>query len=184
MRTLGPLLLAVALLLAALPARADQNDPRLPPLFAELKQAPDPQSAHEIEMNIWSAWFHSSDGAVSALMEQGARAMDRRDFTAAQHAFDQVVALAPDYAEGWNRRATLRYLTGDLQGSLEDITETLAREPRHFGALAGRGLVYMALDEPVKALDSFEAALKIHPNLPGPQVNSEMLKKRLKDNAI
>lgn len=184
MRTLVPCLLAFALLLAALPARADQNDPRLPPLFAALKQAPDTESAREIEMNIWSAWFHSDDGAVSALMEQGERSMSRRDFTSAQHAFDQVVALAPDYAEGWNRRATLRYLMGDLQGSLKDIAETLALEPRHFGALAGRGLVYMALNEPVKALDSFEAALEIHPNLPGPQVNSEMLKQHLEDNAI
>lgn len=184
MRTFAHFLLAVVLLLAALPANADQNDPRLPPLFAELKQADDFETARGVELNIWSIWFHSNDGAVEALMEQGSQAMSERDFTAARHAFDQVVALAPDYAEGWNRRATLRYLMGDFQGSLEDIAETLLREPRHFGALSGRGLVYMALDEPTKALDAFEAALAIHPNAIGPRNNIEIVKKRLNDSAI
>ena len=160
-------------------ARADQTDPRLGALFTHLKAASDPLSAREIEADIWQIWVSSDDGAVSALMQQGDLAMNQGDLRRAYDKFQQIVAIAPKFAEGWNRRATVEYLLGDYKDSLSDIEKTLGLEPRHFGALSGRGLVYMAMGEEELALKSFEAALKVYPLMPGPNFNAEELRKRL-----
>ena len=90
-----------------------------------------------------------------------------------------IVAIAPGFAEGWNKRATVHYLLGNYDKSLTDIAETLALEPRHFGALSGRGLVYMALEEEELALDSFEAALEVYPLAHGARHNADALRDRL-----
>lgn len=145
---------------------ADQNDPRLEGLFSELAAAGSVQEAAPIESRIWAIWLEPPPGPrVAEAMQRGLRSMARGEGAAAVRAFDRVVALAPDYAEGWNKRATVRYMLGDLEGSIRDIGRTLALEPRHFGALAGLGLCRLALDEPAKALAAFDAALKINPNL-------------------
>ncbi|MFQ5774259.1 MAG: tetratricopeptide repeat protein [Kiloniellaceae bacterium] len=177
------LLLSLALAPAGL-GRADQNDPRLDELFARLKAASDPQAARDIEMNIWHIWIVSDDEVVGTLMAQGMAAMARRDYRAALGKFDQMVTIAPDFAEGWNKRATVHYLLGNYERSLHDIDRTLALEPRHFGALSGRGLVYVALKKDELALESFEAALEIHPLLPGAGYNAEALRRRLGNREI
>jgi tetratricopeptide (TPR) repeat protein len=165
-------------------AAADQSDGRLPALFAALLDAPDAGAAEALEAEIWGIWYEHEDGAVVLLMRQGHGAMARRDFAAARRAFDQVVAIAPDYAEGWNARATLHYLAGDYQDSLSDIDKTLALEPRHFGALSGLGLVYAALERWEAALESFEAALAVNPQMTGPRANAEAIRKELRSREI
>ncbi len=166
------------------PAAADQNDPRLDALFAEIKAAPSYAAAQPAEAAVWRIWSESDDPAARILMADGIAAMARRDYQSALGKFDQIVKIAPDFAEGWNKRATVHYLLGLYAASLSDIDKTLALEPRHFGALSGRGLVFIELDEEELALQSFDAALAIHPTLPGASNNAKILRKRLKDRAI
>jgi len=184
MTRLVQIALCLTLMFLAAPLRADQNDPRLGALFAELKNAQKPAVAEQVEREIWHIWIESDDGAVTLLMRDGMVAMSRQDYRGALGKFDQVVAIAPDFAEGWNKRATVRYLMGDYEGSLADIDKTLALEPRHFGALSGRGLVYIELDRPERALAAFEAALAIHPQLSGANHNAMLLRRYLEEREI
>ncbi len=178
------IVLLACLVFAAAPVAADQKDPRLEELFAQLKTAPDYAAARPAEAAIWGIWTETGDPAVRILMGNGIAAVARRDYRLALEKFDQIVKIAPDFAEGWNKRATVHYLLGLYPASLSDIDQTLALEPRHFGALSGRGLVFIELNEEELALESFEAALAIHPNLPGAATNAKILRKRLEDRAI
>lgn len=166
------------------PALADQKDSRLDDLFAKLKSVESFSDAKSVEFVIWNIWVQSGDDAIDILMRDGVDSMGRRDYRRALRSFDQIVTIAPDFAEGWNKRATLFYLMGEFDRSLADIEKTLALEPRHFGALAGRGLVYVELEDDARALKAFEDALVINPFLPAARQNAEVLRKRLKDRAI
>jgi Flp pilus assembly protein TadD len=119
---------------------ADQNDPRLGPLFAALKIAPTAEAARPIEEHILEIWSTSGNEAVDALMAEGIAHLNGSDSDAALGLFDRVVALAPGFAEGWNKRATTLYTMGQFAKSVQDIEKVLALEPRHFGALSGLGL--------------------------------------------
>jgi tetratricopeptide (TPR) repeat protein len=163
---------------------ADQNDSRLDTLFAQLLTAPGIGEARPIEISIWEVWTLSDDSAVAELMKESAAAMSRRDYPRALRYLDQVVAIAPEYAEGWNRRATVYYLAGRYEDSLADIARTLALEPRHFGALSGRGLVLTELEREEEALRSFEEALTIHPHLIGARINADALREVLQRQNI
>lgn len=156
-------------------ARGDQTDPALPGLFEQLAAAADPAAAAPLEAAIWAIWTRHPDPLVEQLMGKAALAMRRGDGGQAERALDQVVALAPGYAEGWNRRATLYYLTGRPRDSLRDIEQVLRLEPRHFGALSGKGLVLVALDRPDEAIAAFTAALAVHPNMSSVSDNLEAL---------
>ena len=185
MKRLPPLaaavVLAVAMLLAAGPAAvADQSDGRLDGLFSRL-QAAGPSEALQVEGEIWQIWTQSDDGAVRGLRRDGLAAMQRGDYRHALAKFDQMVIIAPGFAEGWNKRATVHYLLGNYGQSLSDIAKALELEPRHFGALSGRGLVYVKLEDERRALDAFEAALAVHPHLAGAATNAEQLRKILRD---
>ncbi len=147
------------------PAAADQTDPRLDDLFAGLKATGSAREAHEIEQMIWFIWSRSSSAGANLMLRQGTQYMNDGKHEAAEANFDAVVELAPDFAEGWNKRATVRYLRGDYQGSIEDIKRTLALEERHFGALSGLGLIYDALNEKTAAIEAFRAALAINPHM-------------------
>ena len=179
MRILQTLCFALGLVGLAHIGNADQTDPRLESLFEELKTAAEPAAAAPIEQQIWGIWLEPSDPAVQPLLETGMAAMSLGDHRAALEAFDQVVAMAPGFAEGWNKRATVHYLLNNLEESLADIDETLALEPRHFGALSGRGLVYVKLREPEQALAAFEEALEVSPQMIGPRANAEALRELL-----
>ena len=96
----------------------------------------------------------------------------------------RIVEIAPDFAEGWNKRATLFYLLGQFDASMTDIDHTLELEPRHFGALSGLGLIQMILEHDEQAVDAFERALSIHPQMTGPRANIEVLKERIKSKSI
>jgi tetratricopeptide (TPR) repeat protein len=177
------LFVAVALMVPGT-ALADQKDPRLPGLFDLLKKAPDPAAAQQVEGLIWTLWFHSDNPEVIKLMNTGVTAMSASDFKMAIDAFTQVTQIAPDFAEGWNKLATVHYLTGDYQDSLDEIGRTLELEPRHFGALSGLGLVQVELDHTEQALDAFERALDVYPLMQGARMNADTLRKQLQDKSI
>jgi len=182
MRTLA-LALVVFAALSGL-ARADQTDPRLDPLFARLKAATNAREGTRIARSIWALWFDNTNPAAKALLQRGQVHLRENRFGEAAAMFGRVVQMAPDFAEGWNRLATVRYLQGDYAGSLKDIERTLKLEPRHFGALSGRGLVLSKLGRNRAALAAFRAALAINPHLPAARLNIRILREKLGEKAI
>ena len=144
---------------------AGRRDPRLDALFEQLASAPSASHAAPIEQQIWAIWFESGDATVDRRMREGAVAMDQGDGAAALLAFDAVVSARPDFAEGWNRRATLYFLMRRFPESVADIERTLALEPRHFGALSGLALIREAQHEPFAALEALEQVSRIHPQM-------------------
>ena len=177
---------ALAALILLLPqfAAAKQGDPRLDGLFAQLKAATTQAEAAPVEAEIWAIWGEAPDSAAGALLGRAEGDISRRDYTDALDALDTLVRQAPDFAEAWNKRATVRYLIHDYRGSVEDIRRTLALEPRHFGALSGLGLIYLAVDDPKAAARSFEAALAVYPTMPGAKAQLEMLQGELKGEPL
>ena len=153
------------LALAATPAAADQTDARLDELFRQLRTAPDVTFAHQVEALVWQVWSESKMIGTRIVLREGLAAMEAEDYDTALARFDAVVELEPEFAEGWNKRATVLFLMGDYAGSVEDIERVLALESRHFGALTGLGMIYDSLDQKKPALKAFRAALEIHPNL-------------------
>src|SRR5882724_7959127 len=134
-------------------------------LFGALKAAPDEASAKHVEARIWAIWLQTPSDTVSLLMTRAKTAMEGQNSDVALKLLDAVVKLRPDYVEGWNRRATLYYLKNDYAHSLEDIEQVLVREPRHFGALAGLGMIMQDIGDERRALDAFRKALAVNPHL-------------------
>jgi tetratricopeptide (TPR) repeat protein len=134
-------------------------------LFSALKIAPDEASAKAIEDRIWAIWISSGSDTCNLLMTRVKDAMDDRDYDLAIQLLDAIVTIKPDYVEAWNRRATIYYLKHDYGHALADIREVLAREPRHFGALSGLGLILQDIGDDRHALEAYEAALAIDPHL-------------------
>jgi tetratricopeptide (TPR) repeat protein len=165
-------------------ARADQKDPRLEALFQELRVVTGYLKARTLEQQIWEIWTASGNPEVNRLMDDGVTALATQDYKKALSDFTRIIDLAPDFAEGWNKRATVLYLVGDYDGSLADVDQTLALEPRHFGALSGLGLIKAAQEREEEAIDAFEKALAVNPHMPGVISNIEHLKQRLKDKQI
>ena len=147
-------------------AVAGQDDPRLNDLFAELKSSETVAAAAGIEIQIWRIWSLSNDAAVDRMLAGGTAAINHGGYDAAMTSFNSVIEMRPDFAEDWNKRATLYYLMGDYDRSIADVERTLALEPRHFGALAGLGLINMELERHAEALAAFEATLAVHPHMP------------------
>jgi tetratricopeptide (TPR) repeat protein len=134
-------------------------------LFGALKAAPDEASAKHVEARIWALWMQTPSDTAALLMTRAKAAMDTQNIDVALKLLDSVVKLRPDYVEGWNRRATLYYLKNDYVHSMEDIQQVLAREPRHFGALAGLGMIMQDIGDDKRALDAFRKALAVNPYL-------------------
>ncbi len=147
-------------------AMADQRDPRLAPLFDRLRTTDDVREAERVEQLIWQVWTGAGDEELDALMARGVRAMNAGDPRAALAAFDALVDAAPDFAEGWNKRATVYWLVGDHAASVKDIAATLALEPRHFGALSGLAMIHEAHGRAFEAMEALEQVRGIHPHLP------------------
>lgn len=171
-------------LLAGAVVQADQTDQRLDGLFLELLHTEDPSMIRVLENRIWSIWFEHPNEDLERLMMIGTQNMNERQYPEALLVFNQVVEAFPDYAEGWNKRATLYYMVGNFDASIADIEKTLALEPRHFGALSGLGLVYLQQDELNKARDAFEALIEVHPNSPNAKENLALVNERLRMNVI
>ena len=178
---------ALALLLAlgtAGTALADQNDPALEGLFRDLKAAESPQLVRQIEAQIWARWFDTGSEKMDRMLRAGDIALSTGQYDRSYAILNGVIELRPDLSEGWNRRATLRYLMGDYEGSIADIDETLKREPRHFGALSGLGLCHLALGNEGEALDAFERALIHNPHMPGVKRRVQQLRDKLDRQTI
>src|ERR1044072_961414 len=134
-------------------------------LFGALKAAPDEASAKHVEARIWALWLQTSSDTAALLMTRAKAAMDAKQVDVALKLLDAVIKLRPEYVEAWNRRATLYYMQNDYPRSLEDIEQVLSREPRHFGALAGLGMIMQDLGDDRRALDAFRKALAVNHHL-------------------
>ncbi len=164
--TLLSLLLTVFVLWLPSSIKADQNDIRLNGLFEALSQTDNIDLLTEIENRIWAIWHEYSNENVQSLLLTGIDYMNRQYADEALAIFNRIIQQYPDYAEAWNKRATLHYMLGNLDASISDIDRTLELEPRHFGALSGLGLVYIQQQNLLKAREAFENLLKVHPNSP------------------
>ena len=125
----------------------------------------DPVQAARAEATLWRIWCESGDPEIDRLLRQGVEAMEGQDSKKAIAVFTQIIERRPAFAEGWNKRATARYVAHDFTGAVEDCVETLARNPNHFGALSGQGLCHMALGQYREAAAFFRRALEVHPHL-------------------
>ena len=134
-------------------------------LFGALKIAPDETSAKAIEDRIWAIWMSSDSDTCTLLMARVKDATDDKDYDLALKLLDAIVTIKPDYVEAWNRRATLHYIKHEYGRALGDLREVLAREPRHFGALEGLGLILQDIGDDKHALEAYSAALAIDPHL-------------------
>lgn len=131
------------------------------------------------EQGLWLLWGRSGDAALDQLMARGTEEMQAGRHAEAIRSFSSVIKAKPDFAEGWNRRATVYFLAGDYRRSIADCDEVLARNPRHFGALSGLGEIYLRLDDPTQALAWFRKAFEVNPNLLGVEFRIKELEKRL-----
>lgn len=146
------------------PHRADQLR-GLDFLFGALKVAPDDESAKQVENRIWAMWLASGSDTANLLMARTKAAIDAKDLDLAIKLLDSIVEIKPDYVEAWNRRATIYYMKKDYVRAMADIRQVLAREPRHFGALTGLGMILNEFGEEKQALAALRKALEIHPHL-------------------
>lgn len=159
------LCLAAALAACGPQARKYKTDPRLDPLFVELKAAPDAASSAALEARIWRIWAESGSATVDILLERSQAAEATGDLQLARSLLDQAVQILPDYAEAYNRRAVLAFNVDDRAAAIADIEDALRREPRHFGALVGLGTIYESMNQPRAALEAYKMALEIAPFL-------------------
>jgi tetratricopeptide (TPR) repeat protein len=136
---------------------------KLDDLFATLKRSKSEAIASDVANTIREKWTTSGSATVDLLMQWSLQAMNRGDNAAALDFLDQVVVLKPDFAEGWNRRATLHFAMNNFSKSMLDIEKTLQLEPRHFGALAGMGMIFLTLDKKEQALSAYQKALDVYP---------------------
>ena len=150
---------------AKLPKVGNDRTKGLDFLFGALKAAPDEASARHVEARIWATWLQTPSDTAALLMSRAKAAMDAQKADVALKLLDALIRLKPDYIEAWNRRATLYYLKNDYERSLQDIQQVLSREPRHFGALAGLGMIMQDLGDEKRALEAFRKALTINPYL-------------------
>ncbi len=134
-------------------------------LLGALKVAPDDEIARSIEARIWALWSQTTSDTTALLMARVKAATDAKQISVAIKLLDSIVALRPDYIEGWNRRATLMYMQDRYDDALQDLRQVLQREPRHFGALVGLGMIMQELGEDKRALEAYRKALAINPRI-------------------
>ena len=166
-------------------AESKDRDIRLNQLFEQLKKSNNASLAFEIEMKIWNMWStHPTHDSLTQSLAKGSGLISKGELEAAYKIFSTIIESAPDWAEGWNKRATVLYLMGRYQESLKDIDELLKRESRHFGALSGQGVVQTELKNYEKAIKSYQAVQKIYPSIRAAKVMIPHLRKLIKEEAI
>ena len=169
----------LALVLAfflTVPTLADQaaDNAALDKLFAQLHDAPDAATANALSNQIWALWTTPSDPDLAARMRDVMEARVMRDIQTTIKLLDALIADYPAYAEGWNQRATMYYMIGDFEASIADCAKVLELEPRHYGALSGRALMYLQQGKRSLALKDMKAALELHPFLSEKQLFPEL----------
>ena len=145
-------------------------------LFAKLHDATDPLAIQSLEEAIWEQWTMVPGTAERQLMMRGIAEMQQQELQAAVVTFTKLIELAPDLSEAWNKRATVYWLLGNYPASIRDICETVKREPRHFGAYSGLGMIRRDMNEPGRARAAFELAKKWNPHIIGIDAEIERLK--------
>ena len=184
MRIIVGAMVMTAVVFLAPAAPASQTDKRLDTIFERLSSTDSKAEAAKLTNLVWAIWHESDNEIVNSFMSKGIEEMSQRNYEDAVASFSKVVELDPNFAEGWNKRATVYYLMGDLESSIRDVDRTLALEPRHFGALSGLGLIYLAFGEGWEALKAFKAALRVNPHLAGPQAHVKELQRNLRGKPI
>ena len=145
-------------------AAADQLDSRLTELFDKLYIAENKNEIINLTHDIWKIWDETNDPKIEADYHRGLEAMRIGDFVMSIDFFTRVIEKNPDFAEGWNKRATVYYILGQFDKSMNDINKTLLLEPRHFGAMDGMGLIFIQLQQYDKAIKIYDQMLEIFPN--------------------
>ena len=153
-------------------------------LFERLLRTKDESEAKGITASIQRRWLRSGSDTADLLMSRAMQAVEAKDQALAIEILDRVVVLQPDWAEGWNKRATVFFMMGDVTRSMADIRETLAREPRHYGALAGLGIILQSNGDRKAAYDVFRKALALNPFLTDVQQQVQRLESELGDKDI
>ena len=166
-------------------ADSQDRDINLNQLFDQLKKSSNASLAFEIEMKIWNIWStHPTQKELTQSLANGSDLMSQGKLEKSYKVFSTIIDVAPNWAEGWNKRATVLYLMGRYQDSLNDINEVLKRENRHFGALSGQGLIHIEMKNYEKAIKSYEAVQKIYPSIRAAKIMIPQLRKLIKDEAI
>ena len=171
--------------LSSLSFANDDRQKQIDELFDQLKSSIDYESSKEIESKIWELWTtHPSENSLTALLADGSFYMSQNKLETAYETFTKTIELDSNWAEAWNKRATVLYLMGQYKLSQADIDKVLELEARHFGALSGQGLVQAALKNYQKAIDSYIEAHKVHPNMKSPLIMIEKLKLQIQKESI
>ena len=157
------LIISISLLFASKIALADQNDPRLNNLFKKLNETENQDEIRDLISDIWNIWYEVDDPKVIEYFEKGIQAMNLRNYPLAIRFFNNLIEEDPNFAEGWNKRATVHFMMGNFDQSMQDIIKTLELEPRHFGALDGMGLIFIHQGQFQQALDVYDKMLEIFP---------------------
>jgi tetratricopeptide (TPR) repeat protein len=148
-------------------ARDDGRAAVLDTLFAKLQTATDPSAVQALEQAIWEQWTVPADAGQRELMMRGIAEMQQQELDDARVTFTKLIEMAPELSEAWNKRATVEWLLGDFPASISDICETVKREPRHFGAYSGLGMIRAQMGEPARAVAAFELARRYNPHIVG-----------------
>ena len=187
-RLAAMLLAIIVLAIIVLPAPsllADQTDARLPALFTELRTTSEAEKAKIVAAEIWQIWSeHSDNDRLSERLKIGIAQMEAGRLRQAEQIFTTIIDADPAFAEAWNKRATVYFLMGAYDRSKRDIAQTILREPRHFGALSGLGLVETHLGNYEAALNAYEQAIALHPYLENYEEITTALKKLMAGEAI
>jgi len=138
-------------------------------MFDDLKSAESEDDANGTAMDIWAAWMESGSDAADLVMQRAVNAQAQGDLDLARALYDRVIAIQPDYAEAWNRRATVFLAQENYPEALRDVNEALRLEPRHFGAWGGLGAVLESLGAKEEALEAYKKALEVYPLFPRAQ---------------
>jgi tetratricopeptide (TPR) repeat protein len=157
---------------------------KLDEFFNELKRARNERAAARVASRIWQEWENSGSANIDLMMQWAKKAMDEQKFDIALDFLDQVVTMRPDFAEGWNRRATVHFMMKNFAKSMADIGQTLELEPRHFGALSGMALIFKARGSKQMAFNAYQRVLDIYPMMRDAQNEVATLSEELAGEAI
>ena len=176
-------ILFILILLISISSGSERED-KLDQLFVKLKNL-NSETIVEIEQQIWNLWStHPSNQELTKALAQGSELVLAQKYIEASQIFTSVIKIDPTWAEAWNKRATVLYLLKDYEGSQKDINEVLKLEDRHFGALAGQGLVNIKLKNYEKAIQSYRQALEIYPTMKSPEIMIEQIEALIKEELI
>ena len=166
-------------------ANSEERELELNKLFNKLKNYSNASMAYEVETKIWKIWStHPSQENLTQLLADGTNLITRHKLNKAYEIFSKVISLDPNWAEGWNKRATVLYILGRYEESQEDINKVLKLEKRHFGALSGQGLVQIELKNYEKAIKSYKEVQKIYPSMQSPKVMIPRLRELIKGQSV